>query len=47
MAAARCDVFLDAEAEVRRVALASYVAALDAEEEAATELAKLAPCTAG
>jgi hypothetical protein len=31
--------FLDAEAEVRGFAFASYVAALDAEEAAATELA--------
>ena len=37
VAAARWEVFLDAEAEVRGFAFASYVAALDAEEAAATE----------
>lgn len=39
VAAARWEVFLDAEADVRGVAFRSYVAALDAEEAAATELA--------
>ena len=38
-AAARWELFLNAEAEVRGFAFASYVAALDAEEAAATELA--------
>jgi len=38
----RWDVFLAAEPEARRFAFASYVAALDAEEAAATELASLA-----
>jgi hypothetical protein len=40
--AARWEIFLHAEAEVRGVAFASYVAALDTEEAAATELAVLA-----
>jgi hypothetical protein len=35
----RWDAFLTAEPEVRRWAFASYVAALDAEEAAANELA--------
>jgi hypothetical protein len=47
VAAARWEVFLDAEAEVRRFAFASYVAALDAEEAAATELGELASRSAG
>ena len=38
----RWDVFLKAEPEARRFAFASYVAALDAEEAAATDLASLA-----
>jgi hypothetical protein len=38
----RWAVFLDAEPLTRRWAFASYVAALDAEEVAATELAALA-----
>ena len=37
----RWDVFLAAEPETRRFAFASFVAALDAEEAAATELASL------
>jgi hypothetical protein len=37
----RWEVFLQAEPEARRFAFASYVAALDAEETAATELASL------
>jgi hypothetical protein len=39
VAAARWKAFLDTEAEVRGFAVASYVAAPDAEEAAATELA--------
>ena len=39
----RWDAFLEAEPEARRFAFASYVAALDAEEAAATELASFAP----
>ena len=42
----RWEVFLDAEADVRWFAFASYVAALDAEEAAATDLAELAARTA-
>ena len=38
----RWQLFLEAESEGRRWAFASYVAALDAEEAAATELAGLA-----
>jgi len=38
----RWDAFLKAEAASRRFAFASYVAALDAEEAAATERASLA-----
>jgi hypothetical protein len=38
----RWDAFLNAEPETRRWAFASYVAALDAEEAAANELASLA-----
>ena len=38
----RWGTFLEAEDEARRFAYASYVAALDAEEAAATELASLA-----
>jgi hypothetical protein len=41
----RSEVFLDAEAKVRW--FASYVAALDAEKAAATDLAELASRTAG
>jgi hypothetical protein len=37
----RWDTFLKAEPEARRFAFASYVAALDAEEAAATELASV------
>lgn len=44
---ARWEVFLHAEAEDRGVAFASYLAALDAEEAAATEQAVLASRTAG
>jgi hypothetical protein len=47
VAAARWEVFLDAEAEVRHFAFTSYVAVLDAEEAAATELAEIASRTAG
>ena len=39
LVATRWHVFLEAEPETRRFAFASYVAALDAEEAAATELA--------
>lgn len=42
----RWEVFLDAEAEVPWFEFASYVAALDAEEAAATDLAELAAHTA-
>jgi uncharacterized damage-inducible protein DinB len=42
----RWDAFLQAEPEARRFIFASYVAALDAEEAAATELASLALRTA-
>ena len=38
----RWEVFLTAEPEARRFAFASYVAALDAEEAAAAELASFA-----
>jgi CHASE1-domain containing sensor protein len=38
----RWDVFMKAESEARRFAFASYVAALDAEEAAANDLASLA-----
>ena len=38
----RWDAFLEAEPEARRFAFASYVAALDAEEAAAIELASFA-----
>jgi hypothetical protein len=38
----RWHAFLEAEPETRRFAFASYVAALDAEEAAATELVSLA-----
>ena len=38
----RWATFLEADAETRRWAFASYVAALDAEEAAANELASLA-----
>jgi len=37
----RWDTFLKAEGDARRFAFASYVAALDAEEAAAAELASL------
>jgi hypothetical protein len=43
----RWEVFLDAEAKVRWFAFASYVAVLDAEEAAATDLAELASRTGG
>jgi hypothetical protein len=46
LVAARWEVFLHAEAEVRGFAFASYLTALDAEEAAATELAVLASRTA-
>jgi uncharacterized damage-inducible protein DinB len=39
LVSARWDAFLQAEPEARRFAFASYVAALDAEEAAAAELA--------
>jgi hypothetical protein len=39
----RWDAFLKVEPAARRFAFASYVAALDAEEAAAAELASLAP----
>ena len=39
LVATRWHAFLEAEPETRRFAFASYVAALDAEEAAATELA--------
>ena len=39
----RWDRFLEADAEARRFAFASYLAALDAEKAAATELASLVP----
>ena len=42
LVATRWRAFLEAEPETRRFAFASYVAALDAEEAAATELASLA-----
>jgi hypothetical protein len=41
LVSARWQLFLDAEAEGRRWAFASYVAALDAEEAAAAEMATL------
>ena len=43
----RWEDLLDAEAEVRWFAFASYVAALDAEVPAATDRAELAARTAG
>jgi hypothetical protein len=43
LVATRWQLFLEAEAEGRRWAFASYVAALDAEEAAAAEMAALAP----
>ena len=39
--ALRWDVFLDAETEARAFAFSSYLAALDAEEKAAAEIADL------
>ena len=42
LVATRWHAFLEAEPETRHFAFASYVAALDAEEAAATELASLA-----
>jgi hypothetical protein len=42
LVASRWDAFLEAEPETRRFAFASYVAALDAEEAAAAELASVA-----
>ena len=42
LVSARWDAFLKAELETRRWAFASYVAALDAEEAAATKLTSLA-----
>jgi hypothetical protein len=44
---ARWETFLQAEAPMRSFAFASYVAALDAEEAAATEMSRLVPATAG
>ena len=46
LVATRWHAFLKAEPEVRRFAFASYVAALDAEEAAAIELASSALRTA-
>jgi hypothetical protein len=43
LASTRWQLFLAAESEGRQWAFASYVAALDAEEAAAAELAALAP----
>ena len=40
----RWRIFLDAGSEARRLAFASYLAALDAEEAAAADLAALTPC---
>jgi hypothetical protein len=42
LVATRWHAFLEAEPETRRFAFASYVAALDAEEAKATELASFA-----
>jgi hypothetical protein len=42
LVATRWDAFLEAEPETRRFAFACYVAALDAEEAAAAELASFA-----
>ena len=42
LVAARWQLFMEAESEGRRWAFASYVAALDAEEAAAAEMAALA-----
>jgi hypothetical protein len=42
----RWDVFLRCEAQTRACAFASYLAALDAEEAAAAETARLVPGTA-
>jgi hypothetical protein len=42
----RWQLFLEAESEGRRWAFASYVAALDAEEAAAADMAALAPALA-
>jgi hypothetical protein len=42
----RWQLFLGAESEGRRWAFASYVAALDAEQAAAAEMAALAPALA-
>ena len=42
LVATRWQAFVEAEPETRRFAFASYVAALDAEAAAATELASLA-----
>ena len=42
LVATRRQAFVEAEPETRRFAFASYVAALDAEDAAATELASLA-----
>jgi hypothetical protein len=43
LVATRWQLFLEAESEGRRWAFASYVAALDAEAAAATDMAALAP----
>ena len=40
----RWQIFLDAGSETRRLAFASYLAALDAEEAAAVDVAALAAC---
>ena len=40
----RWQIFLDAGSETRRLAFASYLAALDAEEAAAADVAALAAC---
>ena len=42
LVSARWQTYLDADSQTRRVAFASYLAALDAEEAAAAEVAALA-----
>ena len=46
LVAARWRLFLKAEPESRECAFASYVAALDAEQSAAAEIARLTPSIA-
>jgi hypothetical protein len=46
LVSSRWDAFLKADSAARRFAFASYVAALDAEEAAASELASLVLCIA-